>query len=97
MAEWKDATSYRQGDRASGRQPNAWRISDGNVSIWVGKGSIYNPGKWTMHCRAVGMDTVSLVLDADQPKEIAQDLALVKAANRAREIAKQIERMGSDK
>jgi hypothetical protein len=93
MPEWKDATSYSQGDPARGRQPDAWEIRDGSIAIWVGSGHRYYPGEWVMNCHALGMKEVQLKLPADQPKELAQAMAINRAANEARQLAAAISRL----
>lgn len=93
MAEWKDTTSYAQGDRARGRQPDCWTLKEGQISIAVLSGHLYYPGEWVMHCYALGIKEYQLGLPADQPKELAQQMALTIAAKRADQIAATIRRL----
>lgn len=54
MTEWKDATSYSQGQ--SGKiAPNAWECRIGGIRIWVGSGHRSYPGEWVMHCHELGI------------------------------------------
>lgn len=85
MAEWKDTTSYSRGQE---RIPTSWTLKRGNVAVVVVQRHRMNPGFWTMHCSALGMDTVDTKLPDGVPAETAQNCAKTMAANRAREIAK---------
>lgn len=83
--EWKDTTSYSRGKE---RTPTAWTIKRGPVSVTVTSAHIQNPGRWTMHCQALNMDTVDTGLPSDVDAATAQKCALNMAAHKAREIAK---------
>ena len=50
MTEWRDCTSYRQGERLAGAEPRAWTASLGRTRMTVVKNHIYNPDRWTLHC-----------------------------------------------
>ena len=84
-AEWKDTTSYSRGQD---RVPTAWTIKRGDISVTVTSSHIHNPGRWTMHCHALNMDTVDTGLPSDVDAATAQHCALNMAAHKAREIAK---------
>lgn len=91
--EWKDATSYSQGDRAKGRRPNAWSIQNEDVTIWIGSGHLYRPGEWVMHCRPIGLDTEPLHLPADTPLEKVKAAALLRASEEASRLVDLIAQM----
>ncbi len=89
--EWTDATSYSQGER--GRiSPKAWSIRIDNTDIWIGTGHRNNPGRWTMHCQSVGLDTEDIGLEADAPKEEAQSKALRIVQQKMRKLVDDMER-----
>lgn len=83
--EWKDTTSYKRG---ADRVPSSWTTKRGHVSVTVTSGHINNPGRWTMHCYALNMDTVDTGLPNDVDAETAKKCALNMAANKAKEIVK---------
>lgn len=76
MTAWTDATSYSQGDRLRGRQPDAWRVSNGRVRIWISKSHPYYPGEWVVTCHALLIETVRLDLTADADLPTAQAAAI---------------------
>lgn len=72
--KWEDVTAYHRGE--SPRVPRAWRIQHGGLVIWIGNSHVDNPGRWTMHCRTLNLDTVDLGLSASESVELAQALAI---------------------
>ena len=70
--EWKDATSYSQGQRGK-KEPTAWSVKSGQVGIYVTCGHIYYPSEWIMSCYAIGLKEVRLMVDT---KEDAQKKAI---------------------
>jgi hypothetical protein len=89
---WQDTTSYAQGERGK-IEPKAWTIRDGDASVTVVSGHVYNPGRWSMHCKALRIDAMDLGLSSDAPKEEAQARALRNAAERAAALASAFNRL----
>ena len=85
MSEWKDCTRYSRDQRV--RIPTAFELQSGEIRIVITKAHLYNPGYWTMHCRAVGIDTYDTKLPADQPAELAQQMAINIVSNKLRDLA----------
>lgn len=75
MTEWRDCTSYRQGERLAGAEPRAWTASLGRTRMTVVKGHLANPDRWTLHC-APWFDTHDMGIPATEPAERAQSLAV---------------------
>ena len=84
MSEWKDYTSYRQSGK---RVTTAFELKSGEIRIVITKAHLNNPGYWTIHCRAVGIDTYDTKLPADQPAELAQQMAINIVSNKLRDLA----------
>lgn len=82
---WKDATSYSQGERGKAPQ-TAWQTSDAGVSIWVSCGHVYAPGQWVMTSRELGIDVRTLSLREDASSEEARDAAVQEAWVKAKAI-----------
>ena len=93
MAEWKDTTSYSQGDKE--RTPDCWSITTGEVRIVVMRNHRMNPGFWTMHAYGLGIDTLDLKLPSDEPESLAKFMAINVAASKARDMVKDIQSLQS--
>jgi hypothetical protein len=67
--EWKDSTSYSKGDKE--RKQTAWTYQNDLLRITVTNNHRDYPGKWIMHCFAIGINTkpVSLVTDEATPEQ----------------------------
>lgn len=87
--EWKDATSYRQGDRRNGKEPNAWRCKLNDCSIWIGTQHLHNMGRWSMTCQP-WFDAVDLV-SGDYPKEQVQEMAVNAVKTKLQSILDQLD------
>lgn len=79
---WKDATSYSQGMRGN-QSPDAWECVIEGIRVWIGSGHRYYPGEWVMHCRELGMDSVSVGPVSALSELDAKAEALRKAGNKA--------------
>lgn len=76
-AEWKDTTSYRQGEE---RNPRCWSAKFGDLEVTVLTGHIYYPGEWVMHFRPF--------CDAHPLGAKKDELTPAKAQERALQIAR---------
>lgn len=82
-AAWVDATSYNRDMKEL--IPNAWRLVFEGVTLWVGTGNIYQPGKWAMTCRAVDIEAKAIGPLTMTPQEAQNKAAaIVSKALRAR-------------
>lgn len=88
-SEWKDATSYSQGERGK-VEPRAWEIKTSAVRITVVRGHLTNPGYWVVHCYELGMNTVDLKLPISVDVETAKYAAINLVENKALDIARDI-------
>lgn len=84
--EWKDATSYSQGQRGK-IEPNAWECAVSGVRVWVGSGHRYYPDEWVMHCYSLDIEAkrigpTAALSDADAQCE-ALRIAASEASRRA--------------
>lgn len=86
--EWKDATSYSQGQRGK-IEPKSWRTTINGVSVWVSKGHRYYPDFWIMNCHALGMEEEQ-VGASSWDAENAQAEALRMASKAARDLARKL-------
>lgn len=84
MTEWKV-------DRKGGSE--SWEVSEGPIRIWVSNGHINNPGHWTMHCTALGMNAVDLRLPADQEAKLAKGMALNMVKNEIKKLSSAIAKL----
>ena len=74
--EWKDATSYAQGQRGK-IDPNSWEILFDGARIWMSKGHIYYPGKWIVNCHEAGIKEQEICPVSDTtPVSAVQESAL---------------------
>src|SRR5690606_41821688 len=80
--EWKDATSYSQGQRGK-IAPDAWECTVADVRVWVGSGHRYYPGEWVMHCHTLGMEAIRIGPASALSEKEAQQAALTRAASEA--------------
>lgn len=87
MTDWKDSTSYSRGTE---RVQTAWTLHRDFVRITITSAHIRNPGRWTLHCHALNMDTVDMGLPNDVAVEVAQACAKNMVASKAREIARAV-------
>lgn len=74
---WKDETSYSQGDKE--RKPSTWTLRHGGLVITVTSGHIHyrGTGIWVMHC-SPWFDTRELKSKAAEPAQ-SEALELVRA------------------
>lgn len=84
--QWKDATSYSQGQRGK-IEPNAWECNLSGVRVWVGSGHRYFPNEWVMHCHSLDIESrqigpTAALSDADARHE-ALRIAASEASRRA--------------
>ena len=88
MSEWKDVTPPRPD---SEHVPyKTWVIKRGFATVIITTSHIFSPGHWTMHCPELNMIAEDLKLPSDVELETAQRCALNMAANKARQIAKEL-------
>jgi hypothetical protein len=87
--QWKDATSYSQGQRGT-INPTAWECSFAGVRIWVSCGHIYYPGEWVMNCDALDLDKRRLGLAFEMPVSEVFAKALALAASEAKKRARDL-------
>lgn len=85
--EWKDATSYSQGERGK-IEPTAWECTVLGARIWISCGHLHYPGEWIINCSAIGFDQKRIGALADVSAEAAQAKALQMAGAKARSLAK---------
>jgi len=52
--EWKDATSYSQGERGK-IEPTGWETTVSGVRVLVTKGHVAYRGTWIMNCHELGL------------------------------------------
>jgi len=90
MAEWKDATSYSQGQRGK-IDPNSWETTIANIQVWVSRGHIYNPETWVVTSRELGVDAKPIANTADLTKDQALAEALETVAGIAYQRAKKLD------
>ena len=91
MVKWTDSTSYSRDQKD--RTPTSWTAKVGDISVTVTKAHRRNPGKWTMHCHALGMDTVCTGLPDTVDPETAQFAAKNMASSKARGIASELSKL----
>lgn len=87
--EWKDATSYSQGQRGK-IDPNAWECTVKGVRVWVGSGHRHYPDEWVMHCPELGMDAARVGPTSALTANDAKQAALTQAA---REASRKVSRL----
>lgn len=87
--EWKDATTYSQGQRGA-KEPTSWEVGSGRVSVWVSKGHLHHPDEWVVTCHALGMEAVSTGLGCEVDKDTVKHCALNMAESEARKITREI-------
>lgn len=85
MGKWKEET---KGGTTS------CEIVEGPIRIWVGNGHIRNPDFWTLHCPALGMNTVNLKLPADQAADLAKMMAVNMVRNEIKKLSAAIAKLG---
>lgn len=76
--QWKDSTSYRQGEPYP-RTPRSWRLEVGPLRLFVSNGHIWFPGQWVGDVAPFHGDphTLKATNEADAKAEIiaeAKDL-----------------------
>lgn len=54
--EWKDATSYSQGQRGK-VEPLSWECYVNGIRVWVSQGHIAYRGEWVVSCRELDITT----------------------------------------
>lgn len=72
--EWKDATSYRHGERGV-IVPTSWSVTSGRIRLVVTCAHRDYPGEWIMHGYGLGIDADPLGLDATEPANKAMEEA----------------------
>lgn len=77
---WKDTTKRNRGDKD--RVADNWDYKTSQLEILIMANHIYNPDRWTMHCKEVGFNAVDLRMDLDTPIKEVQQAALSKVKNR---------------
>jgi hypothetical protein len=83
LTEWKDATSYRQGERGK-KKPTAWETTIAGYRVWVSCQHLHYPDRWVWTCRDLGVTEPKVIGSLiDFPTETAQSRALMAA----REVA----------
>tara|TARA_R110000764_G_scaffold164200_1_gene251270 strand:- start:239 stop:550 length:312 start_codon:yes stop_codon:yes gene_type:complete len=83
---WKDATSYSQGQRGKAAQ-TAWKADFEGVIVWVSCGHIDYRGSWVMRCRELGIDLERLEVADGASSELARDKAIETACHKASLLA----------
>lgn len=86
--EWKDATSYSQGQRGK-IEPNSFEAKVCGVTVWVSRGHRYYPEFWVMNCHILDIKE-SVVGASSWTAEAAQVEALRLAAKAARDLARKL-------
>lgn len=77
--EWKDATSYSQGERGK-RPPSSWECEIAGFRVWISSRHVAYPDSWVMTCRDMGLDVHYLGESEGVPAEQAQKQAINFAA-----------------
>lgn len=90
--EWKDVTSYSQGQREK-IEPTAWECRIEGIRIWVSCGHIYYPGQWIMNCDALDIDKKHLAATGEIPVSAVLAKALRIAGITARERSERLAAM----
>lgn len=71
MGEWKDQTSYSQGERARGVEPRVWALGEHPLAVIVQR-LHWVPGRWFLRFDPLGIfDHPLEALDADAAREEA--------------------------
>ena len=74
MTDWKDATTYAQGERGN-KSPNAWDIEICGIRIFITKNHIHFRPDWAMLSRET-FDTPIKIADANAPLELVKIAAV---------------------
>jgi hypothetical protein len=73
MADWKDGTSYSQGQRGV-KAPTAWETTIGGMRIFITKAHRSYPGDWVMNCRDIDLNEFKI------GDESASEISMKRAA-----------------
>lgn len=87
--DWKDATSYSQGQRGK-TNPTAWECRVEGIRIWVSCGHIYYPGEWVMSCDALNIDKKHLGRSSEMSVSEVFSKALTIAGTDAKKQARNL-------
>jgi len=85
--EWTDATSYSQN---SDRIQTAWQYKNKRFRVYITNAHRMNPGRWTMHCHEIGIDTHDMKIDPTATPEQAQQHAIKVVRNRLQQFLAEI-------
>ena len=88
--EWKDATSYSQGDKE--RKPNVWEKKSGEIRVVLVWNHLNCPNTYCLHCSLLGMSTVPLG-DGSLSLEEAQSKAIEYIRRRVKTITRMAENL----
>lgn len=92
--DWKDATSYSQGQR--GRiDPTAWECVIEGIRVWISCDHRYYPGKWVVKCHHLAIDCQQIGETDDLSANQARALALGFISAAARKQAGTLEKLAS--
>ena len=72
---WKDSTSYSQGQRGVAAQ-TSWSTSLDGINIFVTCGHVAYRGSWVIRCHELGIDLAQLDVPDDASSESARDKAI---------------------
>lgn len=90
MPEWKDATTYSQGERGK-KEPSSWETVIAGVRVWVSKAHIGYPETWVVTCREIDVVTKAIANAEDLTPEEARGEALETVAHAAYQKAKKLQ------
>ena len=79
---WKDSTSYSQGQRGVAPQ-TSWSTSLDGINIFVTCGHVAYRGSWVIRCHELGIDLAQLDVPDDASSEVARDKAIEVAWDKA--------------
>ncbi len=89
MIEWKDETSYSQGERIGEVEPRTWAATVAGIRVGVTR-YMRIENEWFLSCRDLGFPSGDRALGPDL--ELARGKALELVSERARERYDQLER-----
>ena len=74
---WRDSSENKR--TKSGRSVSSFILDTGEMYISITNGHIFSPEGWVMHCRRIGLDTVSMkstIEDVNGAKDEAIDIVM---------------------
>ena len=97
--EWVDSTSYAQGDRERGREPNSWSIDLGAELLLTVHRLHGDPTGWYLSCHALITSRYELFDEAGVPIDLerAKELARQYVSNRLFYLTQAIDQLRPSK